>query len=63
MCDFITTAIAHDSSCEPGDEWLFSGLAQDTESNDTDLDTIGCGCASLIVLVIFTVVAGLIFFL
>lgn len=63
MCDFITTAIAHDSSCEPGDEWLFSGLAQDTESDDVDLDTIGCGCATLIAFVIFAVAAGLIFFL
>ena len=25
---FITVAIAHDSTCEPGDEWLFHGMAQ-----------------------------------
>lgn len=25
---FITVAIAHDSTCESGDEWLFHGMAQ-----------------------------------
>lgn len=28
MNGFLTVAIAHDSTCEPGDEWLFHGLAQ-----------------------------------
>lgn len=25
---FITVAIAHDSTCEPGEEWLFHGMAK-----------------------------------
>lgn len=28
MNGFITVAIAHDSTCEPGEEWLFHGLAK-----------------------------------
>jgi hypothetical protein len=28
MNGFLTAAIAHDSTCEPGDEWLFHGMAQ-----------------------------------
>ena len=28
MNGFLTVAIAHDSTCEPGDEWLFHGMAQ-----------------------------------
>jgi hypothetical protein len=28
MNGFIAVAIAHDSTCEPGDEWLFHGMAQ-----------------------------------
>ena len=27
MNGFITIAIAHDSTCEPGEEWLFPGMA------------------------------------
>ena len=25
---FITVAIAHDSTCKPGEEWLFHGMAK-----------------------------------
>lgn len=28
MNGFITVAIAHDSTCEPGEEWLFHGMAK-----------------------------------
>lgn len=28
MNGFITVAIAHDAICEPGEEWLFHGMAQ-----------------------------------
>ena len=29
MNGFLTVAIAHDATCEPGDEWLFHGMAGD----------------------------------
>ena len=28
MNGFITVAIAHDATCEPGEEWLFHGMAK-----------------------------------
>jgi hypothetical protein len=28
MNGFLTVAIAHDATCEPGEEWVFHGLAQ-----------------------------------
>ena len=28
MNGFITVAIAHDATCEPGEEWLFRGMAK-----------------------------------
>ena len=28
MNGFLTIAIAHDSTCEPGEEWVFHGMAQ-----------------------------------
>ena len=28
MNGFLTVAIAHDATCEPGEEWLFHGMAQ-----------------------------------
>lgn len=28
MNGFISVAIAHDSTCEPGEEWIFHGMAK-----------------------------------
>jgi len=30
---FITVAIAHDSTCKPGEEWVFHGLAGSKDSS------------------------------
>ena len=35
MNGFITVAIAHDSTCEPGEEWLFHGMAKPYDVHDS----------------------------
>lgn len=32
MSSFIPIAIAHDATCDKGDEWLFHGLAKDKKA-------------------------------
>ena len=40
MNGFITVAIAHDTTCEKGDEWLFHGMAEDKEDPKGESDAI-----------------------
>lgn len=39
MNGFLTVAIAHDATCEPGEEWLFHGMAQPHD--------YGCGSSTI----------------
>lgn len=32
MSAFIPIAVAHDATCDKGDEWLFHGMAEDKET-------------------------------
>lgn len=32
MSSFIPIAIAHDATCDKGDEWLFHGMAEDKKT-------------------------------
>jgi len=54
---FINIAIAHDATCEKGDEWMFHGFAANKGGSDDDGDgdddePLGCGCVIAIILVI-----------
>lgn len=40
MSAFIPIAVAHDSTCEKGDEWLFYGMADDKEDPKGESDAI-----------------------
>ena len=40
MNGFMTVAIAHDATCEPGDEWVFHGMSEDKEDPKGESDTI-----------------------
>ena len=40
MSSFIPIAVAHDATCEKGDEWLFHGMAKDKEDQKDESDTI-----------------------
>ena len=40
MIGFITEAIAHNATCESGDEWLFHGMADDKEDLKGESDSI-----------------------
>ncbi len=40
MNGFLTVAIAHDATCEPGDEWLFHGMAGNKEYPKGESDPI-----------------------
>ena len=43
MNGFLTVAIAHDSTCKPGEEWLFHGLAGSKGGGSDDkFLTFGC---------------------
>jgi len=43
MNGFITAAIVHDSTCEPGKEWLFHGMAgPKSDGSDDEFLTFGC---------------------
>ena len=36
----ISIAIAHDATCEKGDEWLFHGMAEGKEDTNCESNTI-----------------------
>ena len=38
--EIITIAIAHDATCDKGDEWLFHGMAEDKEDPKGESSTI-----------------------
>ncbi len=38
--EIIAIAVAHDATCENGDEWLFHGMAEDKEDLKGKSDTI-----------------------
>ena len=40
MCSFIPIAVAHDATCEQGDEWIFHGMAKDKEDPKGESNTI-----------------------
>ena len=40
MNGFITVAIAHDATCEKGDEWLFPGMAAVKEDPKGEFDPV-----------------------
>lgn len=40
MSAFIPIAVAHDATCEKGDEWLFHGMADDKEDPKGESNTI-----------------------
>lgn len=56
MNGFITVAIAHDSTCEPGNEWMFNGMAEykkdkPFDKEDVDDSKIGCVVFCVILMV------------
>ena len=53
MNGFITVAIAHDATCEPGEEWLFHGMAGSKDGgSDWEPSNVGCGCLMAFVAVV-----------
>ena len=42
MNGFITVAIAHDATCEPGEEWLFHGMAGSKDGGSGWEPSTGC---------------------
>ena len=40
MSAFISIAVAHDMTCEKGDEWFFHGMAEDKEDPKDESDPI-----------------------
>ena len=56
MNGFITVAIAHDATCEPGDEWMFHGMAESKKDKhitkeEVEDAKIGCVVFCIILLV------------
>ena len=55
MNGFMTVAIAHDATCEPGEEWLFPGMADPKGDGFTDWEpSTGC-CIMVLGFVVFVV--------
>lgn len=53
MNGFITVAIAHDSTCEPGEEWIFHGMAcPKGDGSDDKFLTFGCLAVTVFVAVV-----------
>ena len=53
MNDFITIAIAHDATCEPGEEWLFPGMSGSKDGDsDWEPSNVGCGCLMAFVAIV-----------
>lgn len=53
MNDFITIAIAHDSTCEPGEEWLFPGMSSSKDGGSGwEPSNVGCGCLMAFVAIV-----------
>ena len=53
MNGFITVAIAHDATCEPGEEWLFHGMSGSKGGgSDGKFLTFGCLAVTVFVAVV-----------
>ena len=56
MNGFITVAIAHDATCEPGDEWLFHGMAGDKADKPItkeEIENAKIGCVVFCITLLF----------
>ena len=54
MNGFITVAIAHDATCEPGEEWIFHGMSG-SKGSDSDDKFLTFGCLAVTVFVAIVV--------
>ena len=66
MNGFITTAIAHDATCEPGNEWLFHGMAEDKKDKPItkeEIEDAKIGCAVFCIILLVGIGFGIWYFL
>lgn len=57
MNGFLTVAIAHDSTCKPGEEWLFHGMASSfSKEENGEIDLPNGGCLMALAFVAFVVI-------
>lgn len=64
MSSFITTAVAHDATCEKGDEWIFHGMAEGKEDPKGESDPITleeaiAGCVVFCIMLLFGIGFGI----
>ena len=55
MNEFIAAIIAHDSTCEPGDEWMLHGMAEDKKGKPVvkkDVDGAKIECVVFCVILV-----------
>ena len=67
MSAFIPIVIAHDATCDKGDEWLFHGMAEDKEDSRSESDPItedeiedaNIGCAMFCIMLLVGIGFGI----
>ena len=62
MNGFLTVAIAHDSTCEPGDEWVFHGMAGDKDDKPItkeEIEDAKVGCVVFFIILMVGIGFGI----
>lgn len=64
----IPIAVAHDSTCDKGDEWFFEGLNEDNNIEDTQLieeavEYFKAGCVVFCVMLLIGIGFGIYYFI
>ena len=70
MNGFLTSAIAHDATCEPGDEWVFDGMArykvdskgEDDPITEDEIEEAKVGCAAFCIILMVGIGFGIWYF-
>ena len=71
MSTIIPIVVAHDSTCEKGDEWIFHGMAEDKEDpkgesdpiTEDEIEEAKTGCVVFCIMLLFGIGFGIYYFI